>query len=67
VVVLNRSKVIARINHHSKTKTNVGTKQLLKVVESIQSSTASNKNALGRSESYKKRYYDDMKLKYDIS
>jgi antitoxin (DNA-binding transcriptional repressor) of toxin-antitoxin stability system len=68
IAVLNRSKVIARLNtQHVDVTARSGIKQMLEAVEMIQSATKAKANKLGPSESYKSRYYKDAAIKYDIS
>ena len=68
VAVLNRSKVIARLNRprHS-TKGSGSVAQMLVVADEIHRSTKKLPGRLGTMESYKQRYYKDTAKKYGIS
>jgi antitoxin (DNA-binding transcriptional repressor) of toxin-antitoxin stability system len=68
VAVLNRSKVIARLNRpNNAPKMTGGVKQLLDAADTIQHTTNVKSGSLGPTESYKDRYYKDMANKYGIS
>ena len=68
VAVLNRSKVIARLNRSRNTvRVAGGVRQMLDIADEIHRTTSKNPSGLGATESYKERYYNDMAKKYDIS
>jgi antitoxin (DNA-binding transcriptional repressor) of toxin-antitoxin stability system len=68
VAVLNRSKVIARLNRpRTAVKATSGVKQLLDAADEIHRTTKKKPGGLGATESYKKRYYRDMAKKHGIS
>ena len=67
VAVLNRSKVVARLNsQHTHHKAQRGIGQMLETAETIHSTTKTKSETLGPSESYKGRYYKDIAVKYGI-
>lgn len=68
VAVLNRSKVIARLNHPSNSpKMTGGVKKMLDAADIIHRTTNVMPDSLGSKESYKDRYYKDMANKYGVS
>jgi antitoxin (DNA-binding transcriptional repressor) of toxin-antitoxin stability system len=68
VAVLNRSKVIARLNRPSNTpKMTGGVKRILDAADTIHRTTNVKSNSLGSTESYKDRYYKDTANKYGVS
>lgn len=68
VAVLNRSKVIARLNRRNNApKLTGGVKQLLDAADTIHNVTNVKSGSLGATESYKDRYYKDMAKKYRVS
>lgn len=68
VTVLNRSKVIARLNRpRTLAKASGGVKRMLEIADQIQRASTNKPNALGPTQSYKEQYYKDMAKKYGIS
>jgi antitoxin (DNA-binding transcriptional repressor) of toxin-antitoxin stability system len=68
VVVLNRSKVVARLNKSNSTPKNMGgVKQMLASADKIHRTVNKGQESLGSTESYKERYYKDMAKKYGVS
>jgi antitoxin (DNA-binding transcriptional repressor) of toxin-antitoxin stability system len=68
VAVLNRSKVIARINR-PKNSLNMtgGVKQMLDAADIVHRTNSVKSDSLGPTESYKDHYYKDMADKYGVS
>jgi antitoxin (DNA-binding transcriptional repressor) of toxin-antitoxin stability system len=68
IAVLNRSKVIARLNsQNDSAKRENGIEQLLETSKTIHTVTKTKANALSPSETYKSRYFKDAAAKYGIS
>ena len=68
VVVLNRSKVIARLNRpRDASKMKGGVAQMLDAADTIHRTNRITPGSLGPTESYKTRYYQDKAKKYGVS
>lgn len=68
VAVLNRSKVIARLNRpNNAPRLTGGVKRLLDVADTIHNVANVKSDSLGSAESYKDRYYKDMVKKCGVS
>ena len=68
VAVLNRSKVIARLNRSGpEFRRPGGARQMLDIASRIQATTVKKPGGLGATESYKDRYYKDTAKKYGLS